>query len=110
MNEVWSEIRKSGDYIKLGEMLGVLPVTARVLKNRELSDVEDMKRFMSADLSSYEDGRELKNIDAAAKLLLQKMEQKKPIRIIGDYDVDGICATYILYKGLSFWGADVDYV
>lgn len=109
MNEKWIEIRRGGDYRKIGEELGVSPVLARILRNRDIETTEEMKEFLFTEEYKGHDPFSLYGMEILCNLLKRKLEEKSRIRIIGDYDVDGICATYILYKGLTFFGADVDY-
>ena len=109
MNEQWVEIRKSGNYVELGNSLGVSPIVARIMKNRGLEDTADMKRFLEPSLLDLHDPDLFKGMNILINIMKRKIEEKKKIRIIGDYDVDGISSTFILYKGLSFLGADCDY-
>ena len=109
MNEQWVEIRKSGDFVKLGKELNVSPVVARIIRNRGISDIEEMRRFIGGEDEALHDCGLLYGMNILVKVVSDKIKEGKKIRIIGDYDVDGICATYILYKGLKFLGADCDY-
>ena len=109
MNEQWIEIRKSGDYVKMGEELGISPVCARIMRNRGLTDVSLMRSFIEEAKDYGHDAFLLYSMNVLVKVVLGKIRDKEKIRIIGDYDVDGICATFILYKGLSYLGADCDY-
>ena len=109
MNEQWIEIRKSGDYVKMGEELGISPVCARIMRNRGLTDVSLMRSFIEESSDNGHDAFLLYSMNVLVKVMLEKIRERKKIRIIGDYDVDGICATFILYKGLSYLGADCDY-
>ena len=109
MNEQWVEIRKSGNYTELGKALGVSPITARIMRNRELIDIKSMEDFLSPEGMPFHSPNLLYGINILIKYLSEKVTEGKKIRIIGDYDVDGICSTYILYKGLTYLGADCDY-
>ena len=109
MNEQWVEIRKSGDFVKLGKELNVSPVVARIIRNRGISDIDEMRRFIGGEDEALHDCGLLYGMNILVKVVSDKIKEGKKIRIIGDYDVDGICATYILYKGLKFLGADCDY-
>ncbi len=109
MNEQWIEIRKSGDYLKMGEELGISPVCARIMRNRGLTDVSLMRSFIEDVSDAGHDAFLLYSMNVLVKVVLEKIRDKEKIRIIGDYDVDGICATFILYKGLTYLGADCDY-
>ncbi len=109
MNEQWVEIRKSGDFVKLGKELNVSPVVARIIRNRGIADIDGMRRFIGGEDEALHDCGLLYGMNILVKVVSDKIKEGKKIRIIGDYDVDGICATYILYKGLKFLGADCDY-
>jgi len=108
--EKWVEIRKSGDFAKMSREIGVSPVIARILRNRDLITPQEIKSYLSPELGSLNDPMMLDGMDRVIFVLKEKIEQGRSIRIIGDYDVDGICSTYILFKALSYMGASVDYV
>ncbi len=109
MNEQWILVRKGGDYVKMGKKLGVSPVVARIMKNRGLEDVEEMKHFLEPSLCDMHSPKLFKGMNILVKVMTERMKAGAKIRIIGDYDVDGISSTYILYRGLTFLGADCDY-
>lgn len=106
----WVVTAKRADFEAISKQFNIDPVLARILRNRDLLTSEDIERFLSGDMNSLRDPHLLKDIDKAALILKEKIKEKKKIRIIGDYDVDGICSTYILLKGLKVMGADVDTV
>lgn len=106
----WYMAAKKADFNQIAEKLHIDPVIARILRNRDMVTAEEMHSFLYASLEELYDPYLLKDAQKAACLLKEKILQKKKIRIIGDYDVDGICATYILYKGLKVCGAEVDTV
>lgn len=107
--EKWTETRFAGDYIALGRKYGVNPLTARVMRNRGITDDEAARKFLYGTLDDLDDPYGLTNIDQAADILIKKISEGKSIRIIGDYDIDGVCATYVLMIGLKALGADVSY-
>lgn len=109
MKERWVEIRKSGDFKKIGEELKVSPVVARIIRNRGVEGIDKMRAFIDPDAVSLHDGSLLYGMDSLVRIMSDKINEEKKIRIIGDYDVDGVCATFILFKGLKYFGADVDY-
>ncbi|MCR4961055.1 MAG: single-stranded-DNA-specific exonuclease RecJ [Lachnospiraceae bacterium] len=109
MNEQWILVRKGGDYVKMGKSLGVSPVVARIMKNRGLEDVEEMKHFLEPSLCDMHSPKLFKGMNILVKVMTERIKAGAKIRIIGDYDVDGISSTYILYRGLTFLGADCDY-
>jgi len=106
--EKWVEIRKSCDYKKMSEEYGISPVVARILRNRDLTDPTEIRNYLSPG-DKFHDPMMLDGMDRVIFVLKDKLEKGLRIRVIGDYDVDGICATLILVKGLKFFGAKVDY-
>lgn len=99
---------KKADFNKLAERLHMDPVIIRILRNRDLFTEEEMDSFLHGTLDKLHDPHSLKDAKKAALILKDKIQAQKKIRIIGDYDVDGICSTYILYKGLLTCKAQVD--
>ena len=109
MKEQWMVYTKKADFAGIAERFGISPVTARIMRNRDVEGDEAIRMFLNGNLSDCYDPELMKDMEKAADILLDKLLQEKSIRIIGDYDVDGVCATYILYKGLERLGAKVDY-
>lgn len=107
--EKWVEIRKSADFIKMGRDYGISPITARILRNRDLTEPGDIRAYLNPGEGALHDPMMHLGMNRVVHVLKEKIAASAKIRIIGDYDVDGICATYVLYKGLSYLGADVDY-
>ena len=107
--EKWFEIRKSGDFIKVGKQFGIDPLTARVMRNRGIESEADVRRYLYGSLQDLDNPVGLDGIDRASDIILEKIRHHKTIRVIGDYDIDGVCATCILVKGLSALGGDVSY-
>lgn len=108
--EKWVEIRRSADFYKMASEHGISPIVARILRNRELKTPSEINAFLSPGENDFHDPTRLPGMDRVVLMLKEKIAANKKIRIIGDYDVDGICSTYILYKGLTYFGADVDFV
>lgn len=106
----WFEIRKGADFNKIGEKYGISPVLARIIRNREIIEEEQIQKFLYGSLEDIYDGNLLKDMEKAVSILNEKIRLGKKIRVIGDYDVDGICASYILKRGLTLCNADVDAV
>lgn len=107
--EKWFEIRKGGDFRAIGAKYGIDPLAARVMRNRGVATEEQARKYLYGSLQDLEDPRGLTGIERAAEILAEKIRGKKTIRIIGDYDIDGICATFILMKGLKSLGGNVSY-
>ena len=102
-------LAKSADFNGIGKTYGVDPVIARIVRNREVTDPEELEAYFHPALHCLHDPELLYGAREAADLLRQKIREKKKIRIIGDYDIDGIFSTYILYHGLTGCGAVADY-
>ena len=107
--EKWVVLAKSADFNGIGKTYGVDPVIARIARNREIIEKEELDAYFQPSLEHLHDPALLKGAKEAAVLLKQKIREHKKIRIIGDYDIDGIFSTFILYHGLTACGADVDY-
>jgi len=104
----WMSLMKKADFKKIAADLGIDQVTARVLVNRHLSE-EDMKVFLNPDLGSLNDPLLMSDMERASELIRGLIKDKKRIRVVGDYDADGICSTYILIDALRRLGADCDF-
>ncbi len=104
----WFMAAKKADFKSIAEKFHIDPVISRIIRNRDIITEEEIRLFLQGNLSDLHEPKELKDAWKAAEILKEKIGLQKKIRIIGDYDVDGICATYILYKGLSVCGAKVD--
>lgn len=105
----WILKNKKADVEKLERELGLSRTVCRVLANRGITDASQARAYLHPEETSLYDASLLKNAEAAAELLLQKIRGKQKIRIIGDYDVDGVMATFLLYKTLCVLGAEADF-
>lgn len=110
MKEKWVVAGKRADFQAIGKAFGIDPVVARIIRNRDMIEMDDIRRYLSGDKSDLHDPHRMKDVDKAADIIKEKIEQEKKIRIIGDYDIDGVQATYILLTGLKRCGAIVDTV
>ena len=99
--EIWMVQTKRADFNGLAMRLGVSPVAVRVMRNRGLVDEEEMRRYLYGTLDDLYDPRLMKGMEQAAELIERKLKEGKHVRIIGDYDIDGVCSTYILLKGFK---------
>ena len=98
--EVWMLQTKRADFQGLSAALGVSPVAVRIMRNRGLETEEDMRRYLYGTVDELYDGGLMKDMGKAVQILLDKLKSGMKIRIIGDYDIDGVCSTYLLYVGL----------
>lgn len=106
--QIWMLYTKKGDFHGLAKRLHISPMLARIMVNRDIKE-EEMEGFLHSDFSSMHSPAKLKDMAKAANLLISAMARNAKIRIVGDYDIDGICSTYILYTALTFIGANADY-
>lgn len=110
LKEKWVVSAKGADFKAIGEHFGIDPVIARIMRNRGLTDLDEMEYYLHGDEKDLIDPHLLKDVNLAAEIILKKVKEQKKIRIIGDYDIDGIQSTYILYCALKRIGAEADYV
>lgn len=104
----WMVAAKRADFDAIAERYRISPVLARIIRNRDVVGDEDIDKFLNGTRADLYAPGLLKDMDRAVEILLRKIAEGKQIRIIGDYDIDGICSTYILYRGLTACGARVD--
>lgn len=106
--EKWTILRKGADFQKIAEKFQIHPIIARLIRNRDVIGDENIDFYLNGTIADLHDGMLMKDMDKAVDILLEKIDEGKKIRVIGDYDIDGINATYILLEGLRILGADVD--
>lgn len=99
--ELWMVQTKRADFSGLAMRLGVSPVAVRVMRNRGLTEEAEMRKYLYGKLDDLYDPRLMKGMEQAAELIVRKLKEGKHVRIIGDYDIDGVCSTYILLKGFQ---------
>ena len=106
-------ISHPGNYVEMGKKYGVSPVIARIIRNRGLTSDEEIRDFLNKNPGRLSDpafsGHKLPDMDRAVKLIKEKITEGKKIRIVGDYDIDGISSVYILVKGIGKAGGRVDH-
>lgn len=106
----WYVTAKRADFDAIGKRFGISPVLARIIRNRELIKEEEIDYFLNGNLDALHSPYLMKDMEKTIMILKEKIKQKKKIRVIGDYDIDGICASYILKEGLNEAGANADVV
>ena len=106
--EKWVVSAKRADFQEIGRKFGIDPVIARLIRNRDQITDEEIDTYLHGKLSGLHPWKLLKGMEELLDRLMGKIRDKKKIRIIGDYDIDGVCSTYILLKGLLRAGALVD--
>ena len=109
MDAIWKVHNLRADFYALGEEFNIDPVVARVIRNRGLETSQEFDRYLNADISIQHDPFLMKDMEKACLLMVEKINQGNNIRIISDYDVDGVMSNYILLVGLQSLGANVSY-
>lgn len=106
--ERWVVAAKRADFTAIGKEFGIDPVIARLIRNRDVQDKEEIRRYLHGTVEELASPHLMKDVDEAVEILRNKIKEKKQIRIIGDYDIDGVISTFILLKGLKRVGAYAD--
>lgn len=106
----WMVSAKKADFDKIAQKFHIDPVIARIIRNRDIVGDEKINDFLYGTLEDLHSPYLLKDAEEAAAILWDRINQGKPIRVIGDYDIDGICSAYILLEGLKYCGAVADAV
>ncbi len=106
--EKWFLTMKKADFNSIARKYHISPITARLIRNRDVIGDEAIDFYLNGTIADLYDGMLMQDMDKAVEILAEKIDEEKQIRIIGDYDIDGVNATYILQEGLSGLGAHVD--
>lgn len=106
--EKWFLLRKGADFQKIGEKFNINPRTACLIRNRDIVGDENIERYLHGTIADLYDGMLMKDMDKAVEILKEKIQEQEKIRVIGDYDIDGVNSTYILMEGIKGLGGDVD--
>ncbi len=104
----WFVAAKKADFEKIAGKFGISPILARLIRNRDVIEEEQIDRFLNGGINGQYDPFLLQDMEKAVSILIPKIKSGERIRVIGDYDIDGICAAYILVKGFRALGADAD--
>ena len=108
--EKWMVAAKKADFGVIANKYGISPVLARIIRNRDVVADEEIAFFLQGTLNDCHDPYAMKDMEKAVAVTEQAIQQGKRIRVIGDYDVDGICSAHILRHGLEVLGANVNAV
>lgn len=106
--EKWIEIRKGGNFMEMAKKYGIDPLIARIIRNRDIIDEKEITEYLYGGKEALHNPHLLKNVDKAAEIIAEGIAEKKAMRIIGDYDIDGVNATYVLLDGIRRCGGNVD--
>ena len=105
----WLIQAKKADFNAIGAAFGISPVTARLIRNRDVVGMDAVYQYLNGTVEDLYEPMLLPDMGRCLEVLQRKIEEKKRIRIVGDYDIDGICSTYLLYRALTRAGAMADY-
>lgn len=106
--EKWMVAAKRTDFKGIGERFGIDQVTARIIRNRDVIGEKAIEKYLHGSRKDFYSPWLLKDMEKAVSILQEKIENRNRIRIIGDYDIDGVMSTYILLESLRGLGCDVD--
>lgn len=106
--EKWIEIRKGGNFMEMAKKYGIDPLIARIIRNRDIMDEKEITEYLYGGKEALHNPHLLKDVDKAAEIIAEGIAEKKAMHIIGDYDIDGVNATYILLDGIRRCGGNVD--
>lgn len=106
--ERWVLLRKGAEFERIARKFNISPRLACLIRNRDVAGDEAIEGYLNGKLSGLSDGKLMKDMEKAVAILRQKIKEHKKIRVIGDYDIDGVNAVYILLEGLKALGADAD--
>ena len=106
--EQWVLLRKGADFEGIGKRFQISPRLACLIRNRDVIGDEAIAQYLNGTIADLYDGMLMKDMDKAVDILREKIAEQKRIRVIGDYDIDGVNATYILLEGLEKLGAEAD--
>ena len=105
----WRVYSKKADFQALGDRFGIDPVVARIIRNRDVIGDDAVDRYLNGRMEDLYSPHLMKDMDKGVDIISEAISNGDRIRIIGDYDIDGICSIYILFKGMKKLGAAVDY-
>lgn len=106
--EKWFVAMKKADFDQVAQKYHISPILARLIRNRDMTGDAEIELYLNGTIADLHDGMLMKDMDKAVEILSEKIHEGKAIRVIGDYDIDGVNATYVLQEGISKLGGDVD--
>lgn len=106
----WVIATKRADFNKIAERFQISPILARIIRNRDMTEEGEIEKFLTAKTEDMYEPFSMKGMKEGVEILSGKIKEVKKIRIIGDYDIDGVCSTVILNKGISLCGGKVDQI
>lgn len=105
----WMLQTKRADFAAVAKRFQISPVTARIIRNRDVTEEKEIERYLHGTVRDLYSPHRMMDLDRAVRLLSETIAEGGRIRIVGDYDIDGVCSTYLLYQGIGRCGGVVDY-
>ena len=93
--EKWIEIRKGGNFMEMAKKYGIDPLIARIIRNRDITDEKEITEYLYGGKEALHNPHLLKDADKAAEIIAEGIAEKKAMRIIGDYDIDGVSLYFV---------------
>jgi single-stranded-DNA-specific exonuclease len=109
MAEKWFVKNIKADYKQISRKYAITELVSRLIINRNITNDEMIKSYINPDFDKLHNPKEMKDLQKAVDIIVEKIALNKKIRIVGDYDVDGVISIYILYTALKRCGANIDY-
>lgn len=109
MRKRWIELRKGGDFDAIAQQYHISPAVARIMRNRGIYKTGQINKYLNGGYKDLYDPWMMQDMKKAVDITKDLIRKGVKIRIIGDYDIDGVCSTYMLNRGLKRCGADVDF-
>ena len=106
--EKWFLSMKKADFNQIARKYHISPILARLIRNRDIMGDEQVDFYLNGTIADLYDGMLMKDMDRAVEILSEKIQEGKPVRVIGDYDIDGVNAAYVLREGITKLGGNVD--
>lgn len=108
VEEKWLVAAKKADFNEWANVFHISPVLARIIRNRDVTEIQHVEKYLHGTMKDCHSPWLLQGMEQAVELICRQKQTAGKIRVIGDYDVDGICASYILTEGLKIFGVEVD--
>ena len=107
--EKWLVHAKKADFNGIGKRFNISPILARIIRNRDVTELDEFEAYLKCDLNTLNSPFLFKDMEKAVDIIHKSIQNNEKIRIVGDYDIDGVCAGVILKDGFKSMGANVDF-
>lgn len=107
--EKWLVHAKKADFDAIGKQFNISPVLARIIRNRDVIELNEFEAYLNSNLNTLNSPYLFKDMEKAVDIIYESIHNSEKIRVVGDYDIDGVCAGFILKDGFKRIGANVDF-